>query len=211
MAYQPHLRIVFRGTLPGGEVWSTTCALEALGLEGVGAQAAADDCRDAMSTFVGSAGSRTSSAITFTGVDAYQIGTDGRATDQWVSNMATPTVGNGSPSSPPQCTMVISLRTGLPGRARRGRMYIPTMAAVVGADALVSTATQGLFADAAGTLMNSINDAGVVDNPYRLVVASGVGSGALYPVQTIQVGRVIDTQRRRRNSLAEGYVSRAIS
>jgi hypothetical protein len=41
----------------------------------------------------------------------------------------------------------------------------------------------------------------------RLVVGSPLGAGVFRPITAVAVGRVIDTQRRRRRSLSEDYTA----
>jgi hypothetical protein len=52
-------------------------------------------------------------------------------------------------------------------------------------------------------LIGAINGAGA--GPVS--VGSSLGAGSLLPVNGIRLGKVVDTQRRRRNAIAEEYVS----
>jgi hypothetical protein len=102
----------------------------------------------------------------------------------------------------PQIAVVLSLRTARPrGYASNGRMYVPCSQAIGSSDGRISAATALGIATAGATLIAAINDVGLG----QAAVMSAVGAGRTEPITGVRVGRVMDTQRRRRNQLAEEY------
>jgi hypothetical protein len=106
-----------------------------------------------------------------------------------------------SESLPYQCAPAVSLRTNLATRAGRGRFYAPSLAVeFVAAGKMTATAQSALLAGAVG-MIGSLTAAGLD------VVLYGRTSHATQSVTRVDVGDVIDTQRRRRNKLVESRVS----
>ena len=111
---------------------------------------------------------------------------------------------------PAQNTVVASLRSGFTlGRANYGRMYIPhTVIPQAGSSPYAASTNQAYITDAVRTFVNSVST--IVNASITAVVApaimSSLGSGLTKPVTQVAVGRVGDTQRRRRNKLTENYV-----
>ena len=114
-------------------------------------------------------------------------------------------VGGGGGTGPqaPQLTVAVSLMTGVSrGRGHIGRIFPPNSTAfALGADGRISIAEQGQIAEAARTMIAAVNAVGAP----KVVIFSKVAQ-TVTPVTAVAVGRVIDTQRRRRSSLAEERV-----
>lgn len=106
----------------------------------------------------------------------------------------------------PQSSLSITLTTAVPrGRGHAGRIYPPPMCYTIQADGRIPDPTSTIVPQWTTFLNSLITAVGA-----RMVVASHV-AGTFTPVTGIKVGRVTDTQRRRRNHLPEGYVSAAIT
>lgn len=120
-------------------------------------------------------------------------------------------VGDGGTLStaalPPQCSVVVSIRSATAGSRARGRMFLPPPAAAAMTTAgRLETTAQTEIADAVEDYFDQMTAAA-----HSLVVVSGVGGvWTTYPALNIRVGNVIDTQRRRRSALAEVYTSRTV-
>jgi len=128
-------------------------------------------------------------------------------------NMASQVNGSGSATKTPQDAVVFSLRTSTPGARGRGRMYWPALGATIGSTFQLTSPTSTLLAadmriwlNAIGTQMN----AGYASISSVLTVVASVRSvtaHANHNINAIQVGSILDTQRRRRDALLETYVS----
>lgn len=132
--------------------------------------------------------------------------------------------GSGINDLPPENTLVLGLysydpATYVPNRARRrGRMYLPTPStAQIGGGGMLTTGTQNTWAAAGKTFLNTLQ--ATIDVPsnahLRPQVVSrggngGAASSANHQVSHVRMGRVMDTQRRRRNALPEEYVTVAL-
>lgn len=111
------------------------------------------------------------------------------------------TIGNNG-GMPAQIAVVLSLRTARPrGRASNGRMYVPALPTLVANTGRFSVTDANIIAERAATMISLIGEALGTD----VVVGSAVESGLLETVTGVRVGRVPDTQRRRREGIPEEY------
>lgn len=127
--------------------------------------------------------------------------------DEPASFEATPVNPPTTTQLPPQCAYVVSLRSGLSlGRANYGRFYVPVPTWAPGQNGGLATEAQAASArTAAKTMLKGVEaDLQVVVSTMRLVIMSNLGFGHTKLVSELGVGRVVDTQRRRRNKLNEG-------
>lgn len=122
----------------------------------------------------------------------------------------TPAAGTGTTGHPYQVSIVASLRTGRPGASGRGRLYWPYTGGVVNSTSLrLSPTDPGLIGAATKTFLSDIRTAiAATLTGVSLVVWSRVGASA-ENVTSIQVGDVLDVQRRRRDALIEAYTTTA--
>lgn len=126
-------------------------------------------------------------------------GDNGESVEWW-----RPTPQVGSALGAPQLALVLSLRTARArGFASNGRMYFPSANLPDSATGLISTTHANAVAAAGGALMTAIRGSGV-GSP---AVMSTVGDGRTEAVLGVRIGRVLDTQRRRRNALPETYTA----
>lgn len=215
-------RVTISGTMFGGnEEWSTGFFL---GQEGSDAADASDltatAILNAWRTFFEAAGSNISAAYLTTQVKVAAIDATGHTELDQVYYAYPATELNGSVGAitlPPQCALVVTLLSDRPrGKASKGRMYLPGIAAMPNSGTgKLSAADTGTIADGMQTFFDTL--AGSFDVPDQLILAAK-GTGPVPGltaqndfVETIRVGDVIDTQRRRRNGLVETYVSRVLA
>lgn len=103
--------------------------------------------------------------------------------------------GDGNAAAPNQCCILISWKTGLAGRSRRGRMYLPA----VGANQVASDRSQWVNAKVNGVetdtenFLSDLGTAGAIPGVLSRTL------GAITPITTFVVRTKIATQRRRLN------------
>lgn len=208
----PHIRVELIGTLSNGaERWSTgfaTAPPTGGALADVETLAVTATSLF-LSDFWGSSGINLYFPLSsrFTGARVQQLEADGTVRATHTTLLATSSAGSGTVSLPPQCSVVASLRTPTAGPRGRGRMYlpVPAVAALVNSGRIGPGPRQG-FADGLQLFFNDWN-ADALTAPVG--VASGMG-GFVTTVTRIEIGDVVDTQRRRRDALPEDYLARAI-
>lgn len=130
---------------------------------------------------------------------------------------ATPIQGNsGANGFPAQIAVVATLLAeGVSGLSRRGRMFIPGVSIGIQSDGHIGTGGPANIASSLATFFSNVNSS--LDGPGLVVNASKgrqaplIGPGVTSYVTAVQVGNVYDTQRRRRNQLAESYSSANIT
>jgi len=111
-------------------------------------------------------------------------------------------------SFPFQVALAISLDTGQRGPRKRGRVYLPTPSVGLETDGQFGASSAEGFRNRFATFLNNLNNAGGLDaNAPNVTIASSFGFNT--DVTSIRVGRVLDTQRRRRRSLPEDYTAPA--
>lgn len=142
-------------------------------------------------------------------------------TEHWADGVMTmaaefipsaPIVGNGGPNKPYHTALCASLRTGKPGRSYRGRMYLPALALGVSlTDARIPSATSTTLSTQIAAWLTAVGVQGSFLGRTRAepCIVSKVKQERT-TVKTVAVGDVLDTQRRRRDSLVELYTSAAI-
>lgn len=172
-----------------------------------------DGVRDAWELFFENSENAISTSYTFTQVKAARVNIgglyDGSAVV--VSNPATAVAGTrgGSPL-PPQCALVATLIGGSgKGLAGKGRMYLPGVVDAVDSTGHINSVVAQNIADNLAAFFDTVN--GLIGAPGVAINASkghsklaGIGARNV-PINGIRVGNVYDTQRRRRNALAETY------
>ncbi len=144
-------------------------------------------------------------------VKAVKIGTDGAYAGEPVSYSATAVAGGSTVTSSRtgmQDSTVISLWSGLTlGKANYGRIYTPWSESTVDQNTgRVPSVTTDFQAALAADMIGYINTwATGLPNPGLVAIMSKIGSGVSKYVNYVRVGDVRDTQRRRRDGIAETY------
>lgn len=204
-------RVVVNGTLGASNQERFSLGLNFTALEAVGQAGAsnmANNIAAAMVSFgavaLGNLGTLLSTRGSIRTVDVYGYGPTGGAVSSASATLSSPLTGTGTATSPPQCAAVISLLTGQPGASRRGRVYWPALNPTVDGE------LQSNVARSCGPQFLAL-----VDTIEEQVAAIQVGVWGVYsptldvvtPVSAVRTGNVIDTQRRRRDSLPETYTT----
>lgn len=141
------------------------------------------------------------------------IGTDGKypvGMDSVVCVPATAINGGGSGGSTwPQNAFVVSLTTNVPrGRAHIGRIYLPPLrATLVPSGGIMATADVDSILAQTKIMLNAFI---ALSGVGHALVMSNIGAGDNNQVTGLRGGLVMDTQRRRRRSIAEAYRTLAL-
>lgn len=121
-----------------------------------------------------------------------------------------------TPYTPPQIALVATLLTGAAGSTGRGRFFIPSpRMGNLGVDGRLAVADRDAHLANVVAFINACNTSLTGAGFGRIVVASGgsVQRGvapSLRPITHVAVGRVLDTQRRRREGLLEEKATTAL-
>lgn len=220
MAYdREHGLLVWGGTLPGDEIWSNSMRM-AETEQIIGSNDAAgwdvQELLDHYSTVIKAHHANDSAQINtrakLTWVKFNRVDINGHYIDPTTyEDLFAPISGAASGSSyPNQVTLVVTFTTAVSrGPANKGRIFTPMPASGVDATTgLISTAAANLIAGAYKTFIEALSDVPGVDSDQSpgACVMSKVGSGVrTHRITGVRVGRVLDTQRRRRNALEEDY------
>lgn len=173
-----------------------------------------EDFGDAIEAFWSSADSCVPQGCKLTSVKMALLDLDGHYQTEAVESPLTAT-GFYANQFAAQLAVVTTLDTGkfkAPGKY--GRFYTPVAIVGGGTDYFLSPTTQGNYLDAAVEFIDAINaaaDIPVTNGKARVAAFSSVGSGSSLNVTSVKLGRLYDTQRRRRNQLTENYMSAPVS
>lgn len=208
-----YVRVSILGTFGTEEVWSINPVFDPTGeFPGGVNQTALDSAAQAIAdlTLPSQMRNTMSASCTRVGarVEVRDDGTDGLIGIS-VQSSAVPTAGSGSVTLPPQSAIVTSLRTNTPGASGRGRLYWPLLAATLTSTGRLSVPTNANVLLDMKTYLTGMRSALAAAFPtigFDLAVRSKTTKTTPHVVR-IQMGNVIDTQRRRRDSLTESYTS----
>lgn len=218
MAVPTHFKFTFRGKfLNTSEIWSFGVHFNRNVLAGPDA-GLADVNESAVTAAITQliAGSGFGVFNTYTQVTdwrAYQIGTDGRmegnplVVDIEASNIK----GAGGNRFPPQIALVVTTVADNRGPARFGRFYLPGPAATLETDFRLSVENTTAYAEKATEFLKDLS--GAIDVPGTIQSSAGINvstrgsvDGTKQEIDHVEVGRVYDTLRTRRNALVEERV-----
>lgn len=161
--------------------------------------------------------------VKITAIKVNRIGPDGRYTDTTTSHtlyadqFGTPVVGQASGVVLPwQVALAVTTTTDRQrGLASKGRLFLPGLVAVVGNDGrlplAVAQAWSSGMAQAFALARASIAGGSEYFTPCVVSPGGVTGPAAVRPITGVRVGRVLDTQRRRRSELDEDHQLTAVS
>ena len=200
-------KLTFSGEHGSNEIWSFGMHVGPVTMT----EARMDDIELAARNFLSAGSAYVSSACTLTEIKYAYLDVNGRYADDdqpFIREVSPAEIGGGGSDYVPQATMVITLTTDSKrGLAHAGRFYTPPTSLQAGNSGLISELEQSGLADNYKGFLDAINAA--VET--GVIVASSRGAGAIRDVTGIKVGRVIDTQRRRRSALPEQYLARTLA
>lgn len=213
MAVPHHLKIVFRGIFATSpEEWSFSTKWDTdMSFEDDPnlSDIHADQVLTACSTLFGN--SKWAAGMKMTEWRAYFIKSDGLMEGNPRQELITPgsePQGSGGTRLPSQVSLCVTTEAAARGPARFGRFYLPGPAAAVQADWRMSEADCESYLASIVQFLKDVSDSIDVPGSTRsvdMVNISGIGTGTMQTVKTVRVGRVYDTQRRRRSQLEEAY------
>ena len=138
-------------------------------------------------------------------VKAAAIGTDGHYLVDPIEYEATAPVAGTESNIPPQITLCASLRSASSlGSGNYGRMYIPFTLPVMGNDSpYIEPSNVAGICEVLKTFVNNANITVNAAGPSVVfpAIMSNKGSGTGKRITRVGTGKVLDTQRRRRNRL----------
>lgn len=220
-----HLLLVWGGSLPGNETWSCSVKLAdgriaspALGndafLSTINTQSWVDGfIADAVLAYHVNPNTHIAAFARLQYCKLNLINRDGHYDSENSSeHVFVDTNGGGgtSPVPPNQIALCVSLTTGYNrGAAHRGRFYLPTpLLSVDETSGQISATDANQVAATTKTFLEAISDVPGLDlasSPGAVVMSRKAGSPKTRIVTGVEIGRVLDTQRRRRRSLVEAY------
>lgn len=114
---------------------------------------------------------------------------------------------------PLQCSLAVSLKSDLVNRpVSSGRFYLPPQSLSIGSDGRIDSSRAGTVLGAVHDYLDDINGQWEIRTAqdFELAIVKRVYNSSqafvsYHPVRQLRVGRVVDTQRRRRNALDEQY------
>ena len=217
MGYDQHALLAFGGFdnsySPGFEIWQ--CHVRGLfdsEADYSDMQSICDIIAGRLRTWFGASANYMSSAATLNWVKLNEIGPDGRYVSD-ITNITevTAQAGGQPPHTPSILTCAFSWTTGATrGLAHRGRIFPP-----VALDA-VTTGTVGTkqsnYRTSALSLLTAIAPTGTLTHdglPPYVVSPGGKHSsvGVARRITGVEIGDLVDVQRRRKSALPEAYVS----
>lgn len=211
-----YIRVRLNGSLPSGEVWSVNPAFNETTNVSTWTQTEGQAAADAIAllpipTALNDLRSGAGVGVTVRverRSDTHEL--IGAAEAAWTAGKTTSVQAR----MPPQMAVVLSLRSTTPGSRGRGRLYWPAIGAQIDTTTLrLSVPTAAAAATAAATYLDGMATAlknalsptpSLID--YDLCVVSPT-TGTKTRITRIEVGNVLDVQRRRRDRLVEVYAT----
>lgn len=215
MPWQPHVRAVTRFLLgpPGTPREEASCTLNFIGSAPAPAGdkvVLANDIFADWATAITDGSFLVTQDVELSQVRLYSIGSDGRMVGDPTFSTAAAVRGVVQTNKHPwQCSVVLTLVAGSSGKGRFGRIYLPPMGYFITSDGVLADSNHLAIFNGAEALMQRLSNRPGLDAGWKLAVAGSTGaSGTLREVTALRLGKVADTQRRRRRSLDEAYATR---
>lgn len=205
----PHIYVQVVGKLPGNEQFSWGFRMANTAGSGFVYSASMHTAiTAAVNVYHSSANTYLSPRALLSAVKMNLVNVDGRYAEPLTHEQVLADIpGGGNVGQTPanQICHAVSLTTGFSrGPAHRGRFYLPLPSNGIDDTGRVSVSSCGQVSDATDALLTAVNAA---DASWKMAVFSRKSGAAAHRLVTgNQVGRVYDTQRRRRRGLAEAYV-----
>lgn len=173
-----------------------------------------EDLAERIAEFVNDEATRVPTGVTLADVKFARIGTDGKYVDAplVVEQSAT---GLYNESYVPQNAMALTMFSDKyrdPGKYNR--FYLPVTLGGGGGTYCLSPGAQAALLVQFSAFITDINDilaTGPGPSPEVVSVVSATGTGFSNPVKGVRVGKIVDTQQRRRNKLPESYITQDIA
>lgn len=205
------LRVSVRGAMPGGEVWSVNPCWEIDGNVGAPVSPA---MALTIATALGAvalplaAGQAMAAGTTLTGYRVEARALTGTLESQAEFVRSSAIGGSGAATHPYGTAIVLSLRTPGVGGSARGRMYWPaTGQALSSTTYRLATADQTALLAGLKTYLSDMEAAIKVSLPNANLTVWSRKTNNFHDVTSLQLGNVLDSQRRRRDALVEAYSS----
>lgn len=208
-----YVRASILGSSPGGETWSINPVFDpTFEFPGQPDQTLLDQACAAIAALTPGAQLVTnlSSAMAITGA-RLEVRDD--STDSLIAIStdvrATPLAGGSAPLRSAQDAMVFSLRTTTPGASGRGRLYWPAASGGIDANMRLTSAVVSSSLTQMATYLHAMEDALATAFPtigFDLAVRSRRTHTTPH-VNKLQLGNILDVQRRRRDKMIEDYTS----
>lgn len=202
------LRISLMGLMPNGEEWSVNpvWGLQDFGTSVTPAEAATIATAIAGVSIPGGLLTVINSATSHNSVRVEARTRGGILETQAETNRPTPGVGTGTSPHPFQTSWVTSLRTAQVGASGRGRLYWPATGVTLTSSSLrPSSVNTASFVSDVKTYLSAIQTAIRITKAGAYLAVWSRKQVGLFAVNQLQAGDVLDTQRRRRDTLIETY------
>lgn len=152
------------------------------------------------------------------GVKSALLNVDGSTSLDDVVYYNYPTAISGGYSggnNPPQIALVVTLKSDIPrGLGANGRMFLPGISQGIQDNGKIIDVARDEMADQLQDFFDAANttwNTGQLINASKGRTVAPTAPGVNAPITSIKLGNVYDTQRRRRNQLAEQYASRVVT
>lgn len=210
--WHPHTLVSFGGDLNDGEIWN--CTLRLVSPNGTNGpisepQGYCDTQGPLLKTWFTASEHRLNAGARLTYLKANSIGSDGKYSDTSVTHQYDISGAQGGVNGAQAAftSLVASWTTAHSrGLAHRGRMYIPwALPSVQDSGSRIPTSTRDDIAGSAKLLLDILTGNISTDGEYGWPVVASAKSQAWNRITGIEVGDVVDVQRRRKNRIVESY------